>query len=67
MGDELERITQRAKLDFVKYFMAKLTIILIILLFRYIAFDFHGECKALNWDRLSILRDWVRKDIQEFG
>lgn len=26
---------------------------------RYIAFDFHKECKNMRWDRLSILLDQV--------
>lgn len=31
---------------------------------RYIAFDFHKECKNMRWDRLSILLDQVA-EIQD--
>uniref|UniRef100_A0AC34PZC8 SAC domain-containing protein n=1 Tax=Panagrolaimus sp. JU765 TaxID=591449 RepID=A0AC34PZC8_9BILA len=51
IGGELERVTIQANLDFVKY----------------IAFDFHRECHAMNWDRLSILHELLFKDITEFG
>lgn len=51
IGSELERVSIQANLDFVKY----------------VAFDFHRECKAMNWDRLSILHEILFKDITEFG
>jgi len=51
IGGELERVSIQANLDFAKY----------------IGFDFHKECKALNWDRLSILHDILVNDITAFG
>lgn len=51
IGGELERVTVQANLDFV----------------RYVGFDFHKECKSLNWDRLHILQAMLDKEILEFG
>ncbi|XP_047001816.1 phosphatidylinositol-3-phosphatase SAC1 isoform X2 [Schistocerca americana] len=34
---------------------------------RYEAFDFHAECRALRWDRLSILLDRLSHEQDEFG
>ncbi|KAI1731522.1 sacI homology domain-containing protein [Ditylenchus destructor] len=51
LGDELERVTLQAALDFVKY----------------VAFDFHRQCSSLNWDRLVVLRDIIASDIRDFG
>lgn len=31
---------------------------------RYVAFDFHKECKNMRWDRLSLLLDQVA-DMQD--
>lgn len=36
-------------------------------LFRYVPFDFHQECKNLNWSRLSILRDSLVPLLREYG
>ncbi|VDL74007.1 unnamed protein product, partial [Nippostrongylus brasiliensis] len=51
IGGELERIVQQANLSYV----------------RYNPFDFHKECQAMQWHRLSILRDRLRSEIIEFG
>uniref|UniRef100_A0A8C2W1M9 Phosphatidylinositol-3-phosphatase SAC1 n=2 Tax=Chinchilla lanigera TaxID=34839 RepID=A0A8C2W1M9_CHILA len=34
---------------------------------RYIAFDFHKECRHMRWDRLSILMDQVAEMQDELG
>ncbi|XP_037554707.1 phosphatidylinositol-3-phosphatase SAC1-like isoform X2 [Dermacentor silvarum] len=34
---------------------------------RYEAFDFHHECKRMQWDRLSILMDRIAQDQDAFG
>uniref|UniRef100_A0A1I7WXX7 Phosphatidylinositol-3-phosphatase SAC1 n=1 Tax=Heterorhabditis bacteriophora TaxID=37862 RepID=A0A1I7WXX7_HETBA len=41
VGAELERVAQQANLHFV----------------RYNPFDFHKECHAMQWDRISLLKD----------
>uniref|UniRef100_A0A0N5AP71 Phosphatidylinositol-3-phosphatase SAC1 n=1 Tax=Syphacia muris TaxID=451379 RepID=A0A0N5AP71_9BILA len=51
IGGELERVILRANLDYV----------------RHNPFDFHRECHALNWGRLTILRDQLRNEITSFG
>ncbi|KAK0425805.1 hypothetical protein QR680_009396 [Steinernema hermaphroditum] len=51
IGGELERTVVQGNLDFV----------------RYNAFDFHKECHAMNWDRLSILQDQLTHEINSFG
>ncbi|KHJ85511.1 hypothetical protein OESDEN_14762 [Oesophagostomum dentatum] len=51
IGSELERIVQQANLSYV----------------RYNPFDFHKECHAMQWHRLSILRDQLRHEITQFG
>ncbi|CAD5211808.1 unnamed protein product [Bursaphelenchus xylophilus] len=51
VGGELARVSLQASLDFV----------------RYIPFDFHRECKNLNWSRLSLLRDTLKPLLREFG
>lgn len=51
IGSELERIIKQANLSFV----------------RYNPFDFHKECQALQWHRLSLLRDQLRPEITKFG
>ncbi|VDM61392.1 unnamed protein product [Angiostrongylus costaricensis] len=50
IGSELERIVKQANLSFV----------------RYNPFDFHKECQALQWHRLSLLRDQLRFEITKF-
>ena len=35
--------------------------------FRLINFDFHKECGATRYDRLSILFDKIRADLDRFG
>ncbi|CAI4221319.1 unnamed protein product [Auanema sp. JU1783] len=51
IGGELEKVSQQANLSFV----------------RYNPFDFHKECKAMKWDRVSILKEQLRPEITEFG
>ncbi|KAH6947954.1 hypothetical protein HPB50_022183 [Hyalomma asiaticum] len=34
---------------------------------RYEAFDFHHECRRMQWDRLSILMDRISHDQDDFG
>lgn len=34
---------------------------------KYEAFDFHHECRKMRWDRLSILMDRIKDDIQSIG
>lgn len=51
IGSELERIIKQANLSFV----------------RYTPFDFHKECQAMQWHRLSLLRDQLRPEIGQFG
>lgn len=34
---------------------------------KYEAFDFHHECRKMRWDRLSILMDRIKEDIQSIG
>ncbi|CAD6186140.1 unnamed protein product [Caenorhabditis auriculariae] len=51
IGSELERVCQQANIDFV----------------RYQPFDFHKECHAGRWDRLSLLRDMLVPELHEFG
>lgn len=51
VGGELERVILRASLDYV----------------RHNPFDFHRECHALNWGRLTVLRDQLRAEITAFG
>ncbi|CAJ0594978.1 unnamed protein product [Cylicocyclus nassatus] len=51
LGSELERIVQQANLSYV----------------RYNPFDFHKECHAMQWHRLSLLRDQLRQEITQFG
>ena len=36
-------------------------------MFRYEPFDFHKECKAMKWYRLSLLMDRIASDQQQFG
>ena len=35
--------------------------------FRYVPFDFHGECKNLDWSGLTVLRRMLDPDLQRFG
>ncbi|VBB30502.1 unnamed protein product [Acanthocheilonema viteae] len=51
VGGELDRIVIRTNLDFV----------------RLNAFDFHKECRPLNWGRLDILKKQLRGEITDFG
>ncbi|MCP9260468.1 Phosphatidylinositide phosphatase SAC1 [Dirofilaria immitis] len=51
VGGELDRVVLRTNLDFV----------------RLNAFDFHKECRTLNWGRLDILKKQLRGEITEFG
>ncbi|KAH7670008.1 Protein SAC-1, partial [Aphelenchoides avenae] len=51
VGSELERVATQAALDYVKY----------------VGFDFHRECKSLNWDRLSLLKDMLANDLARNG
>lgn len=51
IGDELDRIVQQANLSYV----------------RYNPFDFHKVCQAMQWHRLSMLRDQLRHEITQFG
>ncbi|KAI6183254.1 SAC domain-containing protein [Aphelenchoides bicaudatus] len=51
VGSELARVSLQASLDFV----------------RYVPFDFHGECKNLDWSGLTVLRRMLEPDIQRFG
>lgn len=37
------------------------------LLFRYEPFDFHKECRKMQWHRLSVLTDRVAEDLKSFG
>jgi len=34
---------------------------------RYEPFDFHKECRKMQWHRLSILTDRLGDDLQSFG
>ncbi|CAL8097427.1 unnamed protein product [Orchesella dallaii] len=34
---------------------------------RYEAFDFHHECRKMNWGRLEILMNRLEGEVQEFG
>ncbi|VDK18206.1 unnamed protein product [Anisakis simplex] len=51
LGGELERVALQASLPFV----------------RHNPFDFHKECHAMNWARISILKDQLRNEITQFG
>ncbi|KAK6729097.1 hypothetical protein RB195_006255 [Necator americanus] len=51
IGSELERIVQQANLNYV----------------RYNPFDFHKECHAMQWHRISLLKDQLRQEITQFG
>uniref|UniRef100_A0A915PTR9 Phosphatidylinositol-3-phosphatase SAC1 n=1 Tax=Setaria digitata TaxID=48799 RepID=A0A915PTR9_9BILA len=51
VGGELDRVVIRTNLDFV----------------RLNAFDFHKECRALDWGRLDMLKKQLRGEITEFG
>lgn len=51
VGSELERVAQQANLDFV----------------RYHPFDFHKECHAMQWHRLSKLKEQLIPEIEQFG
>ncbi|KAJ1355921.1 hypothetical protein KIN20_013511 [Parelaphostrongylus tenuis] len=51
IGSELERIVRQANLSFVRYY----------------PFDFHKECQAMQWHRLSLLRDQLLPEISNFG
>ncbi|KAI6195468.1 SAC domain-containing protein [Aphelenchoides besseyi] len=51
LGSELARVVLQASLEFVKY----------------VPFDFHGECKDLNWTGLATLRQMLDPDIRRFG
>ncbi|PAV56587.1 hypothetical protein WR25_23388 [Diploscapter pachys] len=51
VGGELERVSMQANLPYVRLHW----------------FDFHKECHAMQWHRLSILRDQLQNEITEFG
>jgi len=34
---------------------------------RYIWFDFHKECKGMRYDKLSILMDQIKQDLETYG
>jgi hypothetical protein len=51
VGSELARVSLQAALNFV----------------RYVPFDFHGECKNLDWSGLTVLKRMLEPDIQRFG
>ncbi|KJH42474.1 hypothetical protein DICVIV_11532 [Dictyocaulus viviparus] len=51
IGSELERVIRQANLSFV----------------RYNPFDFHKECQAMQWHRLSVLKNQLRQEIAKFG
>lgn len=34
---------------------------------KYEYFDFHGECKNMRWDRISILLDRLKEDLDKYG
>jgi hypothetical protein len=34
---------------------------------KYVAFDFHHQCRKMRWDRLSILMDDIRSDVEKNG
>ncbi|CAJ0963821.1 unnamed protein product, partial [Mesorhabditis belari] len=51
VGGELERISLQANLQYV----------------RHHGFDFHRECGAMQWERLSILKNQLTKEIASFG
>lgn len=51
VGSELERVAQHANLPYV----------------RYNPFDFHKECHAMRWERISLLKDQLRDEITSFG
>jgi len=34
---------------------------------KYIAFDFHNQCRNMRWDRLSLLMDQINDDIDKNG
>ena len=34
---------------------------------RYEYFDFHNECKNMRWDRISVLIDRIKDDIERVG
>jgi len=38
-----------------------------LFLSRYEPFDFHKECKAMKWYRLSLLMDRIAAEQQQFG
>jgi len=37
------------------------------MLFRYEGFDFHHECRNMNWQRLQVLMNRLGGEIEEFG
>lgn len=34
---------------------------------KYVAFDFHHQCRNMRWDRLSLLMDQIRDDVEKNG
>jgi len=34
---------------------------------KYEYFDFHGECKKMRWDRISVLIDRMTEDLENYG
>jgi phosphatidylinositol 4-phosphatase len=30
-------------------------------------FDFHAECKHMRWDRISVLVDRLKEDLEKLG
>ncbi|KAI6230167.1 SAC domain-containing protein [Aphelenchoides fujianensis] len=51
LGSELARVVLQASLDYVKY----------------VPFDFHAECKGLDWSALAQLRRTLDPDLRDFG
>ncbi|CAB3407607.1 unnamed protein product [Caenorhabditis bovis] len=51
VGSELERVAQQANLDYVRYHQ----------------FDFHKECRAMQWHRIDLLREQLSAEQTAFG
>ncbi|KAJ3499855.1 hypothetical protein NLJ89_g10049 [Agrocybe chaxingu] len=34
---------------------------------KYEYFDFHGECRKMRWDRISVLIDRMKDDLEQYG
>jgi len=34
---------------------------------KYEYFDFHAECRNMRWDRISVLVDQIKEDVDKNG